>query len=100
MTNSHHSPSALVGNLASQSVATVTANSPSKSISISAITSSNHSPKLWKLFDVFDHLFCHYFHDFYDYVQNHPNNAGDYGSLFCLQASLQALVEISNELAE
>ncbi|MBW0514046.1 hypothetical protein O181_053761 [Austropuccinia psidii MF-1] len=56
-TNSHHSPPALIGNLASQSVVTVTANSLSNSISILATTSSNSTFELHQRFDVFDCLF-------------------------------------------
>ncbi|MBW0478837.1 hypothetical protein O181_018552 [Austropuccinia psidii MF-1] len=98
-TNSHHSPPALVGNLASQAVATVAAHSPSSSISISAMTSSNSTSKLCQLFDVFKHLFCCYCRNFYGYVQSLPDNMGNYGSLSGLCASLQALVETSNQLA-
>ncbi|MBW0580298.1 hypothetical protein O181_120013 [Austropuccinia psidii MF-1] len=100
MTNSHHSPPALVGNLASQSVVTVTANSLSNSISISAMISSNSNFELHQLFDVFNCLFYHYCRDFYNYIHNHPNNVGDYGSLSDLQSFLQALVEVLNKLAE
>ncbi|MBW0557996.1 hypothetical protein O181_097711 [Austropuccinia psidii MF-1] len=99
-TNGHPSPPALVSNLASQSAATIARHSTSDSISISATTSSNPSSELCQLFDIFDRLFRRYCCNFYNYVQNHPDNVGDYGSLSGLQASLQALVEVLNDLAD
>ncbi|MBW0513501.1 hypothetical protein O181_053216 [Austropuccinia psidii MF-1] len=84
MTNGHPSPPALAGNLASATVATVTSHSTSDSLSILATTSSNSTSKLHQLFDVFDCLFCRYCRNFYDYIQNHPNDASDYGSLSAL----------------
>ncbi|MBW0588706.1 hypothetical protein O181_128421 [Austropuccinia psidii MF-1] len=100
MTNGHPSPPALVGNLASQSVSTVTSHSTCNSVSILATTSSNSTSKLRHLFDVFNCLFHCYCHHFYNYIHNHPDNAGNYGSLSGIQASLQALVEILNQFAE
>ncbi|MBW0541399.1 hypothetical protein O181_081114 [Austropuccinia psidii MF-1] len=87
-TNCHCSPPALAEGLASPSVATVALNSPSNSISVSATTSSNSTSELRQLFDVFYFLFSCYCRDFYDYIQNHPNDARDYRSLYGLQASL------------
>ncbi|MBW0576750.1 hypothetical protein O181_116465 [Austropuccinia psidii MF-1] len=81
MTNGHHSPPALVEHIISQPAATSINNPTLDSISISATMDSNPPSKLQQLFDVFDHLFCRYCRDFNNYPQNHPDNAGDYGSL-------------------
>ncbi|MBW0574042.1 hypothetical protein O181_113757 [Austropuccinia psidii MF-1] len=81
MTNGHHSPPALVESFISQQTATSVGNLALDRISISATMESNRASELWKLFDVFDCLFHCYCPNFYDYVQNHPDNAGNYGSL-------------------
>ncbi|MBW0463645.1 hypothetical protein O181_003360 [Austropuccinia psidii MF-1] len=98
--NGHFSPAALTKNAVFQSVSASNNDPTSDNISISATTESNSTSELRQIFDVLDYLFCQYCRNFYDYVQNHPNNAGDYGSLSGLQASLWALVEASNELPE
>ncbi|MBW0573976.1 hypothetical protein O181_113691 [Austropuccinia psidii MF-1] len=84
MTNGHHSPPELAGNVIPKPVAGSKNDPTSDSISISAMTNSNPSSKLCQLFDVFNWYFC----DFYNYIQKHPDNVDDYGSLSGLRASL------------